>query len=320
MSRERVRADAVSPVWAAMAPLAMGWLLLAGGTAAAAALNDVKPDVLRVVVVPVDGQGEAAAGTAFKVAPGLYVTNRHVIDLASNPGYSIWLVPDIAGAHPLQANVRAQVQSDLALLSADNIPVPALTLDPNLPDAGSTVIALGYPGQMDDVLGRQWGQASAPDVTTGSEINSATSQDDSGASITRLVHSANVWPGNSGGPLVDQCGRVLGVNTMVHASDGLAQQNIAIASADVVRFLADNGVQPAVDTRPCTDGVMAATAASGTLAPPPRLSGTTRHDGFGGLVGVVGVWTLVAALAAGALVIVGRRSRRRVDATADDTW
>lgn len=285
-----------------------------GQSASAATLSEIKTVVVRVIVAPLSGVGDGASGTGFKVGPGLYVTNHHVVELASGDGYQIWLVPAVTGARPIVAHVRAQINDDLALLSADDIPGAAVTWDSTLPDGGSGVIALGYPGQIEALLGHnQLGEPSPPDVTVGTTINSALSQDDNGSMVTKLVHSASLWPGNSGGPLIDKCGRVVGVNTWLHSSDGLAQQNIAIAAGDVLRFLQDNQVPVVVDDRTCNDGVLSLASVSATPTPSLRTLPPVRHDNGGGLDGfeillIVGV--AVMALGGGVIALVARRERR----------
>jgi S1-C subfamily serine protease len=292
--------------------------------ALATPLDQVKTVVVRVVVVPTDGVGPVMTGTGFKVATGAYLTNHHVVDQASSGDYQIWLIPSAPDTHPIEAHVRAQIADDLALLGSDDIAGPPLAFASTPPEAGSTVMALGYPAQMDDVLGHhQVGQPSQPDVTVGAEINSADRQEDDGASVAMIVHSASLWPGNSGGPLIDKCGRVVGVNTWLHSSDGLAQQNIAIAAGDVVKFLSDNQVTPAIDTRVCNDGVLAAVAAT---APPPPAKPTApprRRDDDGGLGLMALVGLAVLAAAGGLLVIVGHRERQArsaIHSASRDPW
>ncbi len=63
-------------------------------------------------------------------------------------------------------------------------------------------------------------------------------------------HSAEISPGNSGGPLVDECGRVVGVNTFA-VVDG-AQAKYALSSADLAAYLKQNGITARVRNDPCS--------------------------------------------------------------------
>ena len=285
------------------------------GAAAAADLKAIEDSVVRVVVAP-EGGGEGDTGSGFRVGAGFYVTNRHVVERSTNSGYHIWVVPSTPGAHATAAQAIMSDSVDLALLKVDGADGQALTLSPQLPDAGQGVTALGYPGQMDALLQRaQLDQPAAPDVTVGALINHGRMTLDAGGAVTQIVHSASVWPGNSGGPLVDRCGRIIGINTWVHAENGLAQQNIAISAADIIRFLADNQVTPAVDNRMCADGVLG----SGPAPSPPAEQARTPSPGqgpaqaaserpasaaFGGLILIS---LLVAGIAAGAYELSRRR-------------
>ena len=56
-----------------------------------------------------------------------------------------------------------------------------------------------------------------------------------------LLHSARIARGNSGGPLVDRCGRVLGINSaLTRGDDGDASFGFAIADTELMAFLREN--------------------------------------------------------------------------------
>jgi hypothetical protein len=67
-----------------------------------------------------------------------------------------------------------------------------------------------------------------------------------------LLHTAPIARGNSGGPLLDPCGRVIGVNSFGADSDGGdAEFYFAVSLRELLPFLKANGVEPVVNSLPC---------------------------------------------------------------------
>jgi serine protease Do len=181
---------------------------------------------------PNSGEDQGAGfGTAFLVSSnGDYLTNDHVVSGCSS--LSIGGMP---------ATVIAQDQAfDLALLRVTSIPAATPATFARKPARlNSDVTVIGYP--LPDLLG-------GLNVTRGS----VTSLKGIGGDGVRMQISAPVQPGNSGGPVVNAAGQVVGVVVskldaqLVADAIGDIPQNINFAiRAEIAKlFLYQNGVEP----------------------------------------------------------------------------
>ena len=101
------------------------------------------------------------------------------------------------------------------------------------------MIALGYPGNVDLASARSAGDYILPRAPVRSEGDVSAMQAVQG--IATLLHTANIARGNSGGPLVDGCGRVIGINSfMTRADEGDAGFAFAVAARELTAFLAES--------------------------------------------------------------------------------
>lgn len=178
----------------------------------AALYERVKPSVVQVY----RGNGNGA-GTIWR-ADGLIVTNNHV----AGRGDTLKIVLDDGRA--LDGRVTARdPQRDLALVEVDAIELPAAEIgDSSRVRPGQLVITIGHPhGQVNT-------------LTAGIVVAAGQAATEGGPRSGDLLQiDAKIAPGNSGGPLVDTTGRVLGINAMVAGRLGMA-----IPSATVERFVA----------------------------------------------------------------------------------
>ena len=200
--------------------------------------------VVRVVVVAVeDGQVVGFGhGSGFAVAPNRIVTNAHVVALAVQypKDVAIGIVPSEGNRSYGARIVRVDAQHDLALLEMEQGQLPPIPLFLGaLPD-GATVAALGYPGNVDLATAQSADDYITPLPPTRSMGNYSNERPING--IAALLHTANIARGNSGGPLLDQCGRVIGVNTFITRGDeGDSPFGFAIAIREVAAFLRASG-------------------------------------------------------------------------------
>jgi S1-C subfamily serine protease len=183
-------------------PLRDAELLDAYSRAVVAVAEAVGPAV--VSVVPARGERHGGTGSGFVVTPdGFALSNSHVVDRRER------LTVNTADGDRLDARlVGDDPATDLALLriAAGDLPTAELGESASL-QVGQLVIAVGNP------LGFQ------STVSTG--VVSAlgrTMRGEQGRLIEDIIqHTAPLNPGNSGGPLVDSHGRVVGINTAIVA-------------------------------------------------------------------------------------------------------
>lgn len=232
----------------------------------------------RTVMVVAPGD-PARTGSGFFVAPDLVVTNHHVIE-AAGPGGVFVTSRGLGSLRPATVvTTRGPFQAegvDFALLRVPGATQPffdVLSTDTTL--KLQAVIAAGYPGDLlvsDRAFAAlQAGDGRAiPDLSVTDGLVNTEQTVDVGTRL--VVHSAPITVGSSGGPLIDYCGRVVGVNTFVRQGP-MRNLNFALGSADLLRFLEAAGVEASVVTDVCQPVVLRpavpAAAVSGDAAPSP---------------------------------------------------
>lgn len=179
-------------------------------------------------------QSQVQAGTAFVVSSrGHVLTNYHVIEGCTK------IACDLGGKATVLALVHADSRNDLALLKLESPAAPPLNFrDGKSIRSGDGIVVLGFPLQQ--MLANQ------AHVTTGTVSAMAGPGND-----TRILQiTAPVQPGNSGGPVLDMAGNVVGVATAklnaiktAQLTGDLPQNvNFAINAAVIKAFLDANGV------------------------------------------------------------------------------
>lgn len=209
--------------------------------------------VVRVVLIADNGESASlyAHGSGFAVAPDLVVTNAHVVaELADNPSLRLLVIPS-EGSRGYVARVAAfSPRNDLALLRVADAKLTAATVSPAVAQDGQQVFAVGYPGNVD--LAQGLDQVDMITPTPPVKVSGAISTGRSSRSFDTLLHTAPLAQGNSGGPLFDACGRVVGVNSFGTVTEGSGSDFFfAITMRELLPFLRGAGVTIRSNNLPC---------------------------------------------------------------------
>ena len=231
------------------------------------ALKTAEQSVVRVLVVyrgfggqPLDTVG---MGSGFVVAPNYIVTNYHVVEVPPEASSAdIYIVPqkDSGATYQPVTLVKPWVEGDLALLQAKGLKIPPLKLFLT-PYKNERIVTMGYPDVTDHLLNRSGTALLEPTdayVTQGSIALIANSNPD-GSQVDTLFHTAPINHGNSGGPLLNECGQVVGVNTWTAPSTMSAGGDLDISAGQFVAthvsalntFLASANVTPTIVSAAC---------------------------------------------------------------------
>ncbi len=172
----------------------------------------VEPSMVRILV---EGPVRSASASGFIISTqGHIVTAYHVVQPHIEGDWRLFVVESgaIPEARRAATVVQAYPDEDLAVLKVENLDRPAVPLSESETGTltkGMAVFAIGFPG-----AGERLGGDSGTSFTAGMAnriFMGAWTRD--GARIQIIQHSAATNPGNSGGPIVNPCGQVVGVNT-----------------------------------------------------------------------------------------------------------
>ena len=216
----------------------------------------VKRSTVCVRVINKEGRAGGCA-TGFFVAPGIVLTNRHVVEGKSNKA----IVLSKTLSQPVSAQIVAisdRMERDYALIRLDQThsgdPSPLVFNTDARPS--DKVTAWGFPDAVikndpkyKDML--KGNMRSVPDVVYSEGVISEIR--DHAPTVTRhnqpppvIIYSAVTSPGNSGGPLVNTKGQVVGIHAGRYYGDAHRQSGRAMCATDVIKFMREHGITPAV--------------------------------------------------------------------------
>jgi S1-C subfamily serine protease len=217
--------------------LALGFATVTMGLAASDAQH--RPEVIErgkkatafVQVVTSEGR---ATGSGFCIdRSGLFITNAHVVEGAADGQGQVWLVVDIGrkSQRRLRSRVlKADPAFDLALLRVDgggDLTSLELGEDDSLIET-TPVITFGFPfGEKLKV-----GEEAYPEITVIASRITSLRQAKGRLEFIQVDNQLN--PGNSGGPVLDETGRLIGVAVATVRGAGI---NLAISVGRLSEFL-----------------------------------------------------------------------------------
>ncbi len=232
------------------------------------------------VLILSSGEDESGSGTGFVVGDGYVLTNEHVVEGGKDfyiGGKDFSLVKA-----ELLGKVNDQ-RGDFALLKfTPPVKLPILSFNFTI---GRTdrVSAWGFPYvyiQFDktttDLL-EDDGTAIPPVIYTEGSVNALIDTPDMGRNI---LHSANIASGNSGGPLINTRGHVVGVNTWGSTDKGEGSHvNAALTAKMAVTFLRSLGMEPSIVA---ADGTLTASQMNESASRPSLDSSSNSSSNSSG--------------------------------------
>jgi serine protease Do len=226
-------------------------------------ISQVEQSVVKIAaegtfIDPEVGEQRNSAGVgsgAIISDDGLVVTNNHVVT-----GAALLRVYVAGESEPVNAQILGVSEcSDLAVIKLEGDSYPALDYRADEVAPGIDVYAAGFPASDANTI-----EDVDYTLTRGIVSSTTASGETSWASVDEVLeHDARIRGGNSGGPLLDEQGRIVGIN---YAGIDESDQNYAISALDA---------QPIIET-----------LASGENVESIGINGEAVNDG----AGTSGIW------------------------------
>ena len=191
---------------------------------------------------------EDSQGSGWMYAPELVVTNHHVIEGLADP----MTVSPVGQASLMGAVIGSDPENDIAVIRVKGLAGSPLVLEEQTPRLGELCVAIGSP--------HSYRESASLGIISGLSRQIRLSD---GTVIEEMIQTdASVNPGNSGGPLVNIHGRIVGMNTMGPAETvnmAIPAETLAAVIPELVQhgsvLRASIGISISLITHSGSDGV-----------------------------------------------------------------
>jgi S1-C subfamily serine protease len=199
--------------------------------------EEILPTIPNPLPAPLQNKEEVSSGSGWVYAPGLIVTNYHVIDDALKQETTI-KVSFTSGEEVVAQVIAIAPRRDIALLSIQNNLGKALPIAPIEPQLCETVFTVGHPLELE--------QTFCKGIVSGLNRNVPSTR-----GLRHLIQTdADIHPGNSGGPLLNIRGEVVGMNTAICSPiEGSIGLGFAISNTELKKIIPRLLQQVAVTTK-----------------------------------------------------------------------
>ncbi len=217
-------------------------------------INAASRSVVRVAVFSeVEGERKLVGhGSGVVIAPDKIITNAHVVEESLyNETMTFQIIPSQGRENYMATVIKWSPENDLALLQLE----PGARLNPaslyiGAVEDGADTFAIGYPANVDIAMQYSDDDMMKPQAPV--RTRGTISAGRSAKSFDTLLHTAPIGPGNSGGPILDACGRVIGINSFGSTSEnGGSDFYFAISIKETAAFLRAQKVSFNAVTGPC---------------------------------------------------------------------
>jgi serine protease Do len=185
--------------------------------AAAESVTKVRHSLVQIL----SDEGGIGAGTIWH-SDGLVITNAHVAS-GRNEERKLRVMLQTGVSYPAQI-IAIDAERDIAALAIDAHDLPTIAVGSSAElQAGQWLMASGHP----------WGILDA--LTAGVVIGTGEKLPEVGDNKTWIALDMKMRPGHSGGPLFNESGEIVGINTMIRGPE----VSFAVPVDEVKNFLKD---------------------------------------------------------------------------------